>query len=599
MSRLRHFRSSELPVNTWYLRNPEALQKIQLVTVIHHHHLFTMKRIKTLSLPLVSALVVATAASASAQIRLEVSSQKTYLQDRKSIKFQGGEFEVNLTDGQIVYISGCDFFRYIPPGFYLGPCSRGTNGRIISGNLSELERVNPYLLVTSVVPANVVEPRQAKLVQLTAAPASGLPRPEGGFTDNSVSLYFDLTNPLQQREYVVTRYERSKKYNSKQQAKFENEVVPGLYRYAFPRLGQPKIPAPISAQIFPMPEGRNSRNNVTSGFEFTSVNKNKWSKDGFMELSYVNPNTIEWRALSPSNTLSGRDALSFSMRVLKNQKKPKDGIIPVDRYSRNLQSIFPDYSNDSDPKLFIPNPFTSSFVLPPIFPGGTKGMVEVEVERTLNSVGVAYDFSTRKFQIPVVVVNRYSEYSESVFVKKGLKQGILEDSDGDGYNNLNEWILDSNAADSQSIPIPPVPAAEETVFDFDYLAYFFRSRIVRESYFGFTINKKLGTNPLVVETLERSKDRGKTWENFRDGYYFADGSYSKTYDDSLSNPRAVNWIVKTLKLAPGMRSLRANSPRREEIRVESGVRTLTTLGEQTGPPGTENDIYRVKVTLKK
>ena len=584
---------------TSYFRNTEALQKIQLVTAISHHHLFLMKRTKTLSLPLISALVAATVGTASAQVRLVVSSQKTYLQNKKSINFNGGKFNVTLLDGQIVYIAGCSFFRYVPPGYYNDACGPGTTGRVIFGKIGRASVANPYLLVSSVVKAEVVEPRQAKLVTLIAAPASGLIRPQGGFTDSSVSLFYNL-QAIQQQEYIITRYELSKNYNKNQRAKFEDEIVPGLYRYSFPRRLRPTVPTPITAQIFPMPEGLNRRNNVTSGFEFTSVNANKWTKDGFVELSYSNPNTIKWRTLSPSNTIPGNDSLSFSMRVLKNEKKPDAGIIPLDEYNKYPQSIFPDFSNGADPKVLIPNPFTSSAVLPPIFAGGTRGMIEVEVARVLNSTGVAYDFSTRKFQIPVVVVNRFSEYQEETFTKKGSKPSILEDSDGDGYNNLNEWILDSNANDSQSVPIPPVPAAVEGVYRLDLLAYGFYDRTVRDAYYGFTVTKKLGTDPLVVQTLERSKDNGKTWEDFKDGYYFADGSYSEVYDvNTATTPRTINWVVKTLKFAPGKRSLRANSPRREEIRVESRYNSITTFGELVGPPGTENDIYRVKVTLKK
>ncbi len=558
-----------------------------------------MNRIKTLSLPLITALVAATAVTASAQLSLEVSSQKTYRQDKSSMKFQGGKFEVNLTDGKIIYIAGCDFFQYIPPGYYLGPCGLGTNGRVISGKVGGASRANPYLLVTSIVPASTVEPRQADLVKLIAAPASGLTRPQGGFADSSVSIYYNL-NALQQQEYVVTRYELSKSYNKNQREKFEDDIVTGSYRYSFPRLRQPNIPTPITATIRAMPEGLNRRNNVTSGFEFTSVNKNNWTKDGFVELSYAKPNTITWRPLPSSSVLPGADSLSFSIRVLSKENNPQSGTDLIDNYSRKSQAIFPDYSNDGDPKLLLVNPFTSSFVLPPILAGGTTGMVEVQVQRALNTAnGVSYDFSTRKFQIPVVVVNRFSEYQESVLFKRGSKQRILEDSDGDGFNNLNEWILDSNAADSESVPVQPVPAAVEAVYDLDYLAYFSRVRLVRGQYFGFTINKKLGTNPGVVYTLQRSKDGGNTWENFKSGYYFADGTYSKTYDGDTSNSRLVNWVVKTVKLAPGVGSVRENSPRREEIRVESGYQSVTDLGELTRPPGTENETFRVKVTLKK
>ena len=555
-----------------------------------------MNRIKTLSLPIVTALVAATVVSASAQLALEVSSQKTYRQDKNSVKFQGGKFEVNMTDGTILYISGCIFSRYIPPSVVGGVCGPGTNGRIVSGTVAGASRAKPYLLVSDLVPAVAIEPRKAKLVNLIAAPASGLARPQGGFTDYSLSVYYDL-HALQQREYIVTRYELLENYNSNQGDKFEKEIVPGSYRYSFPRLGQPNIPAPVNARINRMAEGLNTKNNVTSGFEFLTVNKDKWTKDGFVELSYTNPNPIKWRPLSPSNTFLGADSLSISIRVLNNENNPKSSTDLIDSYSGELQSIFPDYSNAGDPKLLLTNPFTDGFVIPPIFAGGTRGVIELQVERLLSTTGVSYDLSTRRFQIPVAVVNKFSEFQETVFFKKGAKKKILEDSDGDGFNNLNEWILDSSPTDSVSIPIEPIPARVEAVFDLDYATLFSRSRLIRAQHFGFTINKKLGTQPAVVETLQRSKDGGRTWEDFKSGYYFFDGTYKKTHAYVFGS-NTVEWIVKTVKLAPGLGSLRENSPRREEIRVESGYYDKDASAF-VQPPDSENQIFRVKVTLKK
>ena len=225
-------------------------------------------------------------------------------------------------------------------------------------------------------------------------------------------------------------------------------------------------------------------------------------------------------------------------------------------------------------------------------------MVEVQVQRLLSPNGVSYDFSTRKFQIPVVVVNKFSDYQESTFFKKGTKKKILEDNDGDGFNNLNEWILDSDGADSENTPRQPIPAAVAAVYDLDYLAFFSRVRLVRGQYFGFTITKKLGTQPAVVETLQRSKDGGKTWEDFKNGYYLLDGTYSVTPPDLITE-RFFKWSVKTVKLAPGVGSLRENSSRREEIRVESGYYDNDNGFEYEQPPGSENETFRVKVTLKK
>lgn len=552
-----------------------------------------MIRIKTLSLPLISALVASTAVTATAQVALELSSQKTYRQKGKSMNFTGGQFNINLSDGNVTSIGGCDYDRYYPPGFFLGVCSQGTTALLTSGSIGGASRRFPYLLVTGLQPAIGVEPRQAKLVQLKAAPASGLPRPQGGFKDNSASLFYNLHTAAVQ-EYVFTRYNNSITYNKNQRDKFDQDIVPGVYHYSFPRLGYPQIPAPIVAQIYSMPEGLQNRNNKLEGFQYTSINENKVTKDGFVKLSYVRPNDFNWRALTPNNVFVAADQLSFSIRVMKDPSNPNSDTDLVDNYSGKAQAIFPDYTNEGDPKVYLPNPFTSTFVTPPVLAGGTKGIAEIQLQRALQTGGVTYDFSSRKFQIPVTVINEYSEFKEANFFSSKAKGAILDDSDGDGYNNLNEWILDSNPTDANSTPAAPTPVYVADLYDSDYFNFFGTFRLVRGRYFGFTVNEKLGTDPVVVHTLQRSRDGGRTWTNFKNGYYYTDGTFSKDLDPT----KDFQWRVRTVKLAPGVGALKENAPKRVEIRVESGqYDTDGFLPVQ--PDGTENDIYRVKVTLKK
>lgn len=564
-----------------------------------------MIRIKTLSLPLISALVASTVAPATAQVAFELSSQKTYRQKGKSVNFTGGRFDAKLSDGNVVSVGGCDWQQYYPPGYFLGICSQGTTALLTSGSIAGGTRRFPYLLVTGLQPAIGVEPRVPDYVKLTAAPASGLPRPQGGFKDSSASLFYNLHTAAVQ-EYVFTRYSSAMTFDKGEREKFDKYIVPGVYHYSFPRLGYPTIPAPIVAQIYSMPEGLAEKNNKTAGFQFTSINQNKWTKDGFMELSYIRPNTFNWRPFSPVNTFVSSDLLSFSIRVMSNPNNPNSATDLLDDYTGAAQAIFPDYTNDGDPKVYLPNPFTSSFVTPPVLPGGTKGIAEIQLQRNLQTGGVTYDFSTRKFQIPVTVVNRYSEFQDLSFFGAKSKSSILDDADGDGYNNLNEWILDSSPTDKTSTPTAPVPAevdAQYNLGDFYYFYYYGNYRLIRNQYYGFTFNEKLGTNPAVAYTLQRSHNKGKTWENFKNGYYFSDGTYSKTYTPDQINRKPLDWIVKTVTLAPGVGSLKENSPKRVEIRVESGYPysdlELGGDGTQTQPPGTENDIYRIKVTLKK
>lgn len=538
-----------------------------------------MIRIKTLSLPLISAVMATAVAPATAQVALELSSQKTYRQDKKGVHFLGGRFDVNLSDGDGIYIGGCARRYYWVPNIPLDPCPGGATAFLIFGAFDGATATRgPYFWVESIIPAIVVEPRRPDLAFLRAAPASGLPRPFGGFKDTSFALYYNL-HTTGVREYVVTRYSTTRNYTSNQRDKFEDEIVPGVYYYSFPRLRNPKLVAPITAVISPMPEGLAKLNNQKTGFEFTSINKNKWSKDGFMEIDYNAPNILQWRQLSPSVTYASVDDLYLSIRVMRNPKDPDSDTDLTDNTIGTPQSIFPGFASGGDPRVLLANPYVNSFALPPIFDSGTRGVLEIELQRAFRPAGVSYDFSSRKFQIPIIVTNKYADYAGITFDDKNKKAPkILADSDGDGYNNLNEWILESNANDGADIPIEPDPAYNGGEFDAESF------QIIRNTHFGFTIDKKLGTTPAVKYTLQRSKDGGRTWQKF------------------VSD---ADWEVSTVRLAAGANPRRENTPAKVEIRVEAKPFTVTDAeGNETDhffeqPPGTENDRYRVKVTLNK
>ncbi len=547
-----------------------------------------MNRIKTLSLPLISALIGSAALPANAGVTFEVSSDKIYRQDKKGIKFIEGSFETNLADGNALVLAACTpRTTYLPPSGGEG-CSIGTTAFLTNGSLRGITLTRPYFAVSTVIPAMVIAPRAADAVTLIAAPASKLRRPSGGFEDYSYSLYFNLHSTFT-REYDITRYSQYKYYPASQRKKFESEIVPGVYHYSFPRLNPFELPgvppAVIQTSIYPMAEGNATLNKRSSGFAYKKVNANKWTK-GFVELSYHKPNKITWQGLDQANVAVNADRMYFSMKVMGNPKNPKSYTDSIDRYTLEYQAIYPDYqtSKAEEPRIWLANPFVGRFTVPPVFAGGTRSIVEVELDRSMQTGGVTYDFSNRRFQIPVVVVNRYSEFVETTF--DGAKNsGILKDTDGDGHNNLTEWILDSSATDSSSIPESPFPMTHAREMRVNQETETEDRGIVREAYYGFTIDKKLETVPQVVYTLQRRKSGERTWRRF------------KTDDD---------WTVETVRLAPGYGSQKANSPERVEIRVESKWNTDGNLITENSsnkvqgpPPGTAFDDYRVKITLKK
>lgn len=519
-----------------------------------------MIRNKTLYLPLVCALIASATLPADAQLRFALSSRISYRQDKKDVRFTGGDFVTLLSDGSAALINGCEWYLYYPPGSP-GICNPGTTGLISRGTIDGVKPTFPYVIVTSIFPAFTVAPRKPASFQLVAAPPSELPRPASGFTDNSVSIFYDLTAAATVKEYNITSYSKRLAYGVGQRDKFQSEIVPGVYYYAVPLLADPNRTASISAVIYPMLEGRQELNNTVEGFEYTEVNKNKWTNNGFVEMDFLRPNSINWAGAIPA-TVFPSDILYFSIKSIRDPKDPKSPV--VDEYAGIPISIFPPFQNGGEPRVLLDSPYVSNFTTPPIFDGGTTGVVQIDLVRSLQTGGVTYDFSTRTFEIPVVVVNRYSEYTTIAFPNSSKGSAILEDPDKDGYNNLNEWILGSSASEATSIPIAPVPGLATPVDPIFGLPSGF-------AYYGFDVKKRLNTVPDVAYTLQRSKDGGKTWAKF-------------TTDN--------DWFVETVRTAPI-----ANIPATVTIQVRSLV--VDALGIPIQPPGTAPDIYRVKITLKK
>lgn len=506
-----------------------------------------MIRTQTLSLSLASVLLATAVAPLQAEVVLQNNTRKTFRQNKKGdVVFRGGNYDVSMRDGNAIIAGGCiSLFYQVPNPF----CPGGTTGFVIYGDPTG-DNAGPYFWFTDVIPAIIIEPRRPELCLLQAAPPSDLPRPYSGFKDSSFGIYYNLHESATVREYVITRYTTSRKYSDKQLTKFEKEIVPGVYHYNFPRLHNPVLKVNINPVIYPIPEGYAEKNNQKFGVRYKPT---RWTKKGFMELSYIKPNVIKWSGFSPTTTYPTVDRLYISLRYMQNNKDPLSELTFTDPVTgERPASVFPNFVTGGDPRVLLANPFVDSFTLPPVFKSGTTAVVELELDRAFQTGGVTYDFSDRKFQVPVVFVNRYSEYAELRFGDKTKLVGILDDFDGDGYNNLNEWILESRADDSASIPIPPLPILNPTEFYPVFIPY----------YFGFTVEKQRGTVPKVNYTLQRSFNNGKTWSEF------------------VSD---ANWTVTETK---------------DQFKVESQVFDPTTF-LYTQPPGTEDHIYRVKITLAK
>jgi hypothetical protein len=308
-----------------------------------------------------------------------------------------------------------------------------------------------------------------------------------------------------------------------------------------------------------------------------------------VELNYWRANAITWQGLTPSDVFSNVDRLHFSIRRMTDPLNPVTTTLDlVDDGSQFPSAVFPEIRSGLDPRITLASPFVSSYSIPPTLRGGSRGMVQVELSRSFNTGGAAYDFSTRKFELPVLVVNRYTDYA----LLNGIaKANILDDTDGDGFNNLTEWTLNSNARFAGSVPPALVaknnPIQYTEVVTLDLGGIFFVELLVKEyQYYGFQVDKKLQTIPGIQYTLQRSLDGGRTWNDF---------------------VTDANWVVDSNRsYQPGQRPYldESDTAGREIIRVESKYDstgfyypTGVPVGILQGPPpGVQNESYRVKIT---
>ncbi len=516
-----------------------------------------MTRIKTLSWPLFSAVLASAALPASkawGAFTLVLETAKTYRQhSATNVVFRDGTFDITLADGIATYLAGCYDFSYFPPGPY---CTQGSTGFLGFGNLDPYaQEPYTYYMVTGVTAAQSIEPRREDLCLLTSAPYSTLSRPTPGFKDTSYSVYYDISPAsIEIQEYIVTRYGYHREYQGIEGgSEMDREIVPGTYNFAFPRLGNPIFKVAVPSVYNPIPEGYGEIHGtgVTQGVRFTSPNQ--FDANGYTQLDRNSIPTIRWEGMSSNLIRQGFDSLYFSVRNLVNPDKPKsdtdylgDGGLP--------QSIFPNLASGADPRVLLASPLISSYTLPPFIETGTKAVIELELVRSISTNRIAYDNSHRKFQLPVFFVDYYNKFAPVAFGNQTKKIGILQDFDNDGYNNLTEWALRSNANQKSSIPRTPVPfysTDPNTFFDS----------------FGFVVKQLKGRFPAVDLIVERSTDNGKTW--------------SKMLTDE-------NWRVRYTE---------------DAITVKSKIFELIEIGgfisrTPIQPPGTEADIYRIKVTLR-
>ncbi len=542
-----------------------------------------MNRIKTLSSPLVAALLASVTVPADAQVKIELSTYKSYRQDPSAMKFSGGIFNIDATDGLAIKLIGCDAPFYYTPT--LG-CPPGSTALVTAGAFgNSTPFLNPYIAVTSITPGVIIEPHRPELVKLRAAPASKLKRPAGGFADDSYTLFYNLHQLETVRDYTITGYTTSMSYLSTERSRFEKEIVKGVYRYEFPRLNLPNLVVPISATIYPMPEGIAKLNNRKTGVQFDTKGQS-WDPDGFLKLDVNGSSIVKWSGFSPSIVFAGVDRLYFSLKFMRDPTDSTSATLyvnPEDPAYKDTSdttvplpaSVFPPFVTGGNPRVLLANPYVTSYTLPPILPGGTKAIAQLELQRTFQTSGVAYDFSTRTFEIPVAYYDSYATYRVARFGGTAVPlSGLDQDFDGDTFTNFTEWVLGTNPANAFSFPtntiastvlppvfLSPVPALVRDDLFIPAVLDPITFEVLTPGFWGIKVTKKQYTDPLVIYTLLRSKDLGVTWAPM------------------VTDP--ADWTV---------------TDNATTVSIASNIKNPPITGIPIQPPTTVNHLYRIAIT---
>jgi hypothetical protein len=474
-----------------------------------------MSRLKTLSLLLVSLFTLGATDRVQGQdTYFSVATAKTFRQGpEKSHAFRGGSLNVRFRDGLMTYQAGCQRSAFWPPNVPLDPCQLGATGFVTDTAFDQPPEPNPYFSTLSVVPAFLVHPSVPESVFLSAAPASKLPRPLYGFADGGYAVFYNLLgSDASLRESLISIYNYSRVYEANELTRMNQETVPGSYFFRFPKLNDPTRPVNIASTVRALPDGLAKLNSQFTGFNFdTGLG---FDPDGFMRVNFNRPTTFRWSGINSNLVNANVDRLLFSIRYLSDPTDPLSettttridpvtGVVyinPLTLTTESPASLFPGFATGRDPRILLPNPFVSSFSIPPIFPIAATGVVELELIRNLANSGSIFDTSSRIYQIPIRFSSTYTDYALRSFRSNTRKVGILEDFDGDAVDNLTEWVLNSRAEDFNSKPPNLVPRLYPAVTD----PTFFPPLVITPAFWGLKLIGSQGYVPGVVKTLQRS-----------------------------------------------------------------------------------------------
>lgn len=411
---------------------------------------------------IVASALLASASAGHAELRLIFSTYRSYRQSPAQVVFHTGDLGIRMWDGNWIY--GCgpapDFY---PPSPI---CPLGSTAYLAAGD-GDGDGVRDdfsYWEVVTLIPGVALEPNRPELCALFSSPPSKLPRPIGNFTDLTDTLFYNLVDPSEPiRMYKLPDYSLQLFYETR--TAMDQQVVTGLYQFAFPRLGLPEQLLAIPVTHYAMPEGYQEKNNVRQGFRFTGLNGKPLVFDaaGFVGMDPRVANTFTWAGNTADFIFPSLDNLYVAISDLV--------AAPLGDPTRvaNLEAptVYPGFfvgAPTKESRVLLANALATEvvippgFVKPPVVSPNREAVLRLMLERLAASSTVAYDSSSRVYELPLRFINTYEGWAAVSFRPGTLTSSRAKevDFDGDGFINYLEWLNSTDPTSRTSFPRSPV-----------------------------------------------------------------------------------------------------------------------------------------------
>jgi hypothetical protein len=435
----------------------------------------------------------------------------SYRQAPAGTAFEGGQFDFNITDGSFAIQTTplgfpCALDIYFPP---VDVCPIGATGYAF-GNSPLLADLGdgPYFGVLQATRATLLGVNRPESALLVSAPPSLLPRPNLGFTDQGIQMFYNI-NSATIEQYDISGYEFNRNYFAGERTRFDGEAVTGTYKFNFPAIASPVNPLVLSINLFPKLDGYRKINNQPRGVRFLNV---RYDPAGFALLDPFVINTIRWEGNGPTLIVAARDFAYFSIKFLQDPSNPLSAPVLG-------PTVFPAFFGGGTSRVVLPNPLNTSYIIPPFaMAPGVVGLIDLEFEINRPTNNVISEQATRSFRLPVRVINPFASMIAATLPPGATAQQLSADHDfdRDGISNFNEWVFGSNPASASSLPpvlgikkVSPAP-----VNKFATMAATAENSSTEA--FEFRVPKLTETDPKLIYSIEFSKDM-ITWKEIQVG----------------------------------------------------------------------------------